>query len=243
MVCAGCIGNTPEIIEVSILILCSDVLLNACSVVCPWQCCTSCPVTVAMISSSLMWLLFLSFFIFWWTVQHGSRTRSIFMKISYSSTLSVTGLTKSCWCYQYPIPTKAYCSKVSSRRCPLGLLSTFPVRCLKHDHCSSSLACLMCVFSVRGVRFLLPQFSHTSSGSMGPSAPWGASVWSRRMGLLHMGHTLRISSHLSRHFLWNACEHGHTPSSSLVLNSSRHTAQVCPRRLSFLLAPFSTTSL
>lgn len=29
------------------------------------------------------------------------------------------------------------------------------------------------------------------------------------------------------HFLWNACEHGHTPSSSLVLNSSRQTAQVC----------------
>lgn len=64
MVCAGCIGNTPEILEVSILILYSDVLLNAWRVVGLWQCCTSHPVTVAMIAFSLMWLLFLSFLFF-----------------------------------------------------------------------------------------------------------------------------------------------------------------------------------
>lgn len=62
MVCAGWIGNTPEILEVSILILYSDILLNAGSVVGLWQCCTSRPVTVAMISCSQMWLLFLPCF-------------------------------------------------------------------------------------------------------------------------------------------------------------------------------------
>lgn len=31
------------------------------------------------------------------------------------------------------------------------------------------------------------------------------------------------------YFLWKACEQGHTPSSSLLLNSSKHTAQVCCR--------------
>lgn len=113
MVCAGCIGNTPEILEVSILILYSDVLLNAWSVVGLWQCCISRPVTVAMVSCSLMWLLFLS--CFWWTVHYGSRTRNIFMKRSYSSALSLTDLTNSFWCCQYPIPIKAYCLKVSSR--------------------------------------------------------------------------------------------------------------------------------
>lgn len=40
---------------------------------------------------------------------------------------------------------------------------------------------------------------HTSSGSWGPSVPCVGSGWSLRMGLLHMGHTLRISSHFSRH--------------------------------------------
>ena len=29
------------------------------------------------------------------------------------------------------------------------------------------------------------------------------------------------------YFLWKACEQGHTPSSSLLRNSSKHTAQVC----------------
>lgn len=29
------------------------------------------------------------------------------------------------------------------------------------------------------------------------------------------------------YFLWKACEHGHTPSSSLLQNSSKHTAHVC----------------
>ena len=43
MVCAGYIGYTPEILEVSILILFSDVLLNACSVVCHWRCPTCRP--------------------------------------------------------------------------------------------------------------------------------------------------------------------------------------------------------
>lgn len=113
MVCAGCIGNTPEILEVSILILYFDTLLNACSVVCPWQCYTSCPVTVAMISCLLRWLLFLS--CFWWIVQYGSRTKSILMKRSYSYTHSLTALTESFWCWQYPILTKAYCWKVSSK--------------------------------------------------------------------------------------------------------------------------------
>lgn len=56
MVCAGCIGNTPEILEVSVLILMSP--LNACIVVCLWQCRTSLPVTAAMISCSLKWLHF-----------------------------------------------------------------------------------------------------------------------------------------------------------------------------------------
>lgn len=118
MVCAGCIGNTPEILEVSILNLYSDVLLNAWSVVGLWQCCTSRPVTVAMISCSLMWLLFPVMF-FWWKVQYGSRTRSIFF-IFYEKVLFIHSLPDWSdqivfWCCQYPIPSKAYCSKVSSR--------------------------------------------------------------------------------------------------------------------------------
>lgn len=75
------------------------------------------------------------------------------------------------------------------------------------------------------------------------------------MGLLHMGHTQRTSSHFTRHlqgvgggnvrlknprgeeipaprcccthFRWKACWHGSTPSSSFALKSSRQTAQVC----------------
>lgn len=139
------------------------------------------------------------FFFFWWTVQYGSRIRSIFMKRSYSSTLSLTDLTKSFGAVNIPNSHQGILLKGQQQGGHLGSLSTFPVRCLKDDRCPSSLVCLMCVFSVREVQFPLSQLPHTSSGSIGPSAPWGASVWSRRMGLLHMGHTLRISSHLSRH--------------------------------------------
>lgn len=45
-------------------------------------------------------------------------------------------------------------------------------------------------------------FCHTSRGfwgPWGPSAPCGGSGWSLQMGLLHMGQTLRISSHFTRH--------------------------------------------
>ncbi len=42
-------------------------------------------------------------------------------------------------------------------------------------------------------------FCHTSRGFWGPSAPCGGSGWSLQMGLLHMGQTLRISSHFTRH--------------------------------------------
>lgn len=195
MVCAGCIGNTPEIWEVSILILYSDVLLNAGSVVGFWQCCTSHPVTVAMISCSQMWLLFPAM-VFGEQCRVEEELGAFEMKRSSSSTLSTDWSDKSC-CYQYPppppTPTKAYCSEVSSQ-------SIFRWDVFKDDRSPSSLVCYNeCVFSVNGVWFPHFQLPHTSSGSIGPSAPWGASVWSRRMGLLHMGQTLRISSHLSRH--------------------------------------------
>ena len=54
------------------------------------------------------------------------------------------------------------------------------------------------------VRFWLESGSgQTSSGSCGPSVTRGgggvSSAGTRRMALLHMGHTLRISSHFSRH--------------------------------------------
>lgn len=42
-------------------------------------------------------------------------------------------------------------------------------------------------------------FCHTSRGFWGPSAPCRGSGWSLQMGLLHMGQTLRISSHFTRH--------------------------------------------
>lgn len=59
-VCAGCIDNTPEILEVSILIVYAAVRLNAGSVVGFWSCCSSCPVTVKVCCPQL-WLLFLSY--------------------------------------------------------------------------------------------------------------------------------------------------------------------------------------
>lgn len=199
MVCAGCIGNTPEILEVSILILCSDVLLNAWSVVGLWQCCTSRPVTVAMISCSLMWLLFLAFFFFWWTVQYGSR--SILWKGPIHPTdWSLTDLTIHLGAVHAQFPSRPIAQRSAAGR-PIGIIINIS--------CEMSLKWPLsiipsvfngCIFFLcKGSPVSLSQFVHTSSGSSGPSAPWGASVWSRRMGLLHMGHTLRISSHLSRH--------------------------------------------
>lgn len=55
------------------------------------------------------------------------------------------------------------------------------------------------------------------------------------------------------YFLWKACEHGHTPSSSLLQNSSKHTAHVCwkekvqpavnlDRYTSILLSPWGGNS-
>lgn len=116
MVCAGCIGNTPEILEVSILILYSDVLLNACCVVGLWQCCTRHPVTVAMISCSLMWLLFLSCSVGEKCNMEVELGAFLFMKRSYSSTHSLTDLTKS---FLVPSisnsPARHIAQKVSSR--------------------------------------------------------------------------------------------------------------------------------
>lgn len=71
-------------------------------------------------------------------------------------------------------------------------------------------------------------FSAPGSGPCG--SPWSwllCSCASCRTGMLHRGQTFRTSSHLMRHFLWKACLHGHIPSSSLGLNSSRQTAQIC----------------
>lgn len=42
-------------------------------------------------------------------------------------------------------------------------------------------------------------FCYTSRGFWGPSSPCGRPGWSLQMGLLHMGQTLRISSHFTRH--------------------------------------------
>jgi len=58
---------------------------------------------------------------------------------------------------------------------------------------------------------ILPRSLYTSSGSMGPSPPCWVSVWRRRMGLLHMGHTLRISSHFSRHLQHTVAPRGLGP--------------------------------
>lgn len=44
------------------------------------------------------------------------------MKRSYSSTLSLTDLTESFWHRRCPLPTEAYCSKVSSEVWPLGII-------------------------------------------------------------------------------------------------------------------------
>lgn len=91
---------------------------------------------------------------------------------------------------------------------------------------------------------LLSMFLYqTSERLCGCSGLGWDSDWIRQTDLLHIGHTLRISNHFSRHFLWKAWEQGHTPSSSLLRNSSKHTAHVWPRRLSFFPAPFKTTSL
>lgn len=103
-------------------------------------------------SNFLLLLLFLSFFFFfWWTVQHGSRTRSILMKDPIHSPF-LTDLTKSCWCYQYSVPTKAQLLKGQQQSCYLGLFNISS----RWPFCSSSLVYLMCVFSVKGVFSLLP---------------------------------------------------------------------------------------
>lgn len=98
-------------------------------------------------------------------------------------------------------PTRAYCSAVSSKVATLGHNQPFFLceMSLRWPLSIIPIVFNVCTFYRGSTVSSLPQFPHTSSGSMGPSAPWGLSVWSRRMGLLHMGHTLRISSHLSRH--------------------------------------------
>lgn len=95
--------------------------------------------------------------------------------------------------------------RIARRSLPLGIVVSITFR---DDGCQSSLVWFNVRVFLEGVGSLARSLSHTSSGSMGPSAPCGASGWSRRMGLLHMGHTLRISSHLSRHLKGRRQENG-----------------------------------
>lgn len=161
---------------------------------------------------------------FWWTVPCGRRTRSIWNE----KVLFILPLHWLIWQIMLlsistppPTPTKAYCSEVSSQ-------SIFRWDVFKDDRSPSSLVCYNeCVFSVNGVWFPHFQLPHTSSGSIGPSAPWGASVWSRRMGLLHMGQTLRISSHLSRHLAGKKWHEFKGKSSGVIYEPSRKTSNRC----------------
>lgn len=119
--------------------------------------------------------------------------RAFWMKRYSPSTLA--DVTKSSWCCRYPVPTRR----------SVAWTATWDHywHVLWEDLKRRSLSVVPSVFSLCFLEKLYSFASspHTSSGSIGPSAPWGASVWSRRIGLLHMGHTLRISSHLSRHLM------------------------------------------
>lgn len=145
MVCAGCIGNTPEILEVSILILYSDVLLEAWSVVGLWQCCTC-------LLWQWQWFLLTNvtpFFLhhsYWWAVQCGRRTLSIFL---WEGPVHPPSLWLI-WPNHFGSVNNQFLPRHIAQRSAegqsLGIFSTLLVRCLKDDCCSSSFAWLMCVF-------------------------------------------------------------------------------------------------
>lgn len=103
--------------------------------------------------------------------------------------------------------------------------SVSPHTCLK---CSGESMSGMCVVYCTRLMRRYTRFSIPGRGCwMGAGGSVLLACWaSCKTGMLHSGHTFLTSSHLMRHLRWKACLHGHIPSSSFCLNSSKHTAQI-----------------